>query len=38
MHLAWTFLGYSDGYNYFMGIIEIASIFILFKSTRALEF
>lgn len=36
MHLAWTFLGYSDGYNYFMGIIEIASIFILFKSTRAL--
>jgi hypothetical protein len=33
MGLAWTFLGFSKGYNYFMGIAEIAAIFLLFRRT-----
>ncbi|WP_316802520.1 hypothetical protein [Pedobacter nototheniae] len=33
MGLAWTFLGFSKGYNIFMGIIEISSIFLLFRKT-----
>lgn len=33
MGLAWTFLGFSKGYNMFMGIAEIASILLLFRRT-----
>lgn len=33
MGLAWTFLGYSKGYNLFMGIIEVSSILLLFRRT-----
>lgn len=33
MGLAWTFLGFSKGYNYFMGIAEIAAVFLLFRRT-----
>jgi hypothetical protein len=33
MGLAWTFLGYSKGYNYFMGFVEIAAILLLFRRT-----
>ena len=33
MGLAWTFLGFSKGYNLFMGIAEIASILLLFRRT-----
>lgn len=33
MGLAWTFLGFSDGYNLFMGIAEVASILLLFRRT-----
>ncbi|MFC4211922.1 hypothetical protein ACFOWA_12055 [Pedobacter lithocola] len=33
MGLAWTFLGFSKGYNIFMGIIEISAILLLFKRT-----
>jgi hypothetical protein len=33
MGLAWTFLGYSKGYNIFMGIIEVSSILLLFRRT-----
>lgn len=33
MGLAWTFLGFSKGYNLFMGIAEICSIFLLFRRT-----
>jgi uncharacterized membrane protein YphA (DoxX/SURF4 family) len=29
MHLAWSFLGYSKGYNYFMGFAETASGLLL---------
>lgn len=33
MGLAWTYLGFSKGYNLFMGVAEIASIFLLFRRT-----
>lgn len=33
MGLAWTFFGFSKGYNMFMGIAEIASILLLFRRT-----
>lgn len=33
MGLAWTFLGFSKGYNIFMGIVEFASAFLLFRKT-----
>lgn len=33
MGLAWTFLGFSKGYNIFMGIAEIAAVFLLFRRT-----
>ncbi len=36
MGLAWTFLGFSKGYNLFMGIAEICSIFLLFRRTLAI--
>lgn len=35
MGLAWTFLGFSDAYNYFMGFFEaIGGVLILFRRTR----
>ena len=35
MGLAWTFLGYSRGYNYFMGIAEITGgLLLLFKKSK----
>jgi hypothetical protein len=33
MGLAWTFLGYSKGYNIFMGIAEVMAILLLFRRT-----
>lgn len=33
MGLAWTFLGFSKGYNYFMGIAEVAAGLLLFRRT-----
>jgi len=33
MELAWSFLGYSKGYNLFMGIAEIMSLFLFFRRT-----
>ncbi len=33
MGLAWTFLGFSKGYNVFMGIIEVSAILLLFRRT-----
>ena len=33
MGLAWTFLGFSKGYNLFMGIAEVLSILLLFRRT-----
>ncbi len=33
MGLAWTFLGFSKGYNIFMGIIEVSAIMLLFRRT-----
>lgn len=33
MRLAWTFLGFSKGYNIFMGLAEFAAIFLLFRRT-----
>ena len=35
MGLAWTFLGFSKGYNIFMGIAEIAAVLLLFRRTMA---
>ena len=35
MGLAWTFLGYSKGYNYFMGMAEIiGGLLLLFKKSK----
>jgi uncharacterized membrane protein YphA (DoxX/SURF4 family) len=35
MGLAWTFLGYSKGYNYFMGLAEIiGGMLLLFRKTK----
>lgn len=37
MHLAWTFYGYSRGYNYFMGLAEvITGVFLLWRRTTRL--
>lgn len=36
MGLAWTFLGFSKGYNIFMGIVEILSVLLLFRRTAVL--
>ena len=36
MGLAWTFLGFSEGYNIFMGIAEILAGLLLFRRTLAL--
>ena len=33
MGLAWTFLGFSKGYNLFMGIAEVAALLLLFRRT-----
>lgn len=33
MGLAWTFLGYSKGYNLFMGIAELMAALLLFRRT-----
>lgn len=33
MGLAWTFLGFSKGYNLFMGIAELAALLLLFRRT-----
>lgn len=33
MGLAWTFLGFSKGYNLFMGLAEVAAILLLFRRT-----
>ncbi|SDC83580.1 hypothetical protein [Pedobacter soli] len=33
MGLAWTFLGFSKGYNIFMGIIEVSGVLLLFRRT-----
>lgn len=35
MGLAWTFLGFSKGYNLFMGIAELAAGLLLFRRTVA---
>ena len=37
MGLAWTFLGYSKGFNYFMGFAEIiGGLLLLFRKTKTL--
>lgn len=36
MGLAWTFLGFSKGYNIFMGILEISALLLLFRRTMTL--
>src|SRR5258706_3145302 len=33
MGLAWTFLGFSEGYNLFMGLAEVAAVLLLFRRT-----
>lgn len=33
MGLAWTFLGFSYGYNLFMGVAEVSAILLLFRRT-----
>ncbi|MGN7787367.1 hypothetical protein ACTJIJ_22730 [Niabella sp. 22666] len=33
MGLAWTFLGFSKGYNIFMGVAECAALLLLFRRT-----
>lgn len=33
MGLAWTFLGFSKGYNLFMGLAEVAALMLLFRRT-----
>jgi hypothetical protein len=33
MGLAWTFLGFSKGYNLFMGVAEVAALLLLFRRT-----
>lgn len=33
MGLAWTFLGFSRGYNLFIGIAELCALFLLFRRT-----
>ena len=36
MGLAWTFLGFSNGYNIFMGIIEVSAALLLFRRTMVI--
>jgi hypothetical protein len=36
MGLAWTFLGFSDGYNLFMGVAEILAALLFFRRTVTL--
>lgn len=36
MGLAWTFLGFSRGYNLFMGLAEVAAVLLLFRRTMTL--
>jgi len=36
MGLAWTFFGYSKGYNWFVGIAELFALLLLFRRTLAL--
>ena len=36
MGLAWTFLGFSKGYNWFMGVAEILAVLLLFRRTVTL--
>ncbi|WP_443937479.1 hypothetical protein [Pedobacter sp. MW01-1-1] len=36
MGLAWTFLGFSKGYNMFMGIIEVSAFLLLFRKTMVI--
>lgn len=36
MGLAWTFMGYSNGYNYFTGIAELLAGLMLFRKTTSL--
>jgi hypothetical protein len=36
MGLAWTFLGFSTGYNLFMGIAEVLALLLLFRRTMTL--
>ena len=36
MGLAWTFLGFSKGYNLFMGLAEVAAVLLLFRRTMTL--
>ena len=36
MGLAWAFLGFSTGYNLFMGFAEVAAILLLFRRTMTL--
>jgi hypothetical protein len=36
MGLAWTFLGFSSGYNLFMGIVEILALLLLFRKTMVI--
>jgi len=33
MGLAWTFMGYSRGYNFFMGVAEVSALLLLFRRT-----
>jgi hypothetical protein len=33
MGLAWTFLGFSKGYNVFMGFVEVSAVLLLFRRT-----
>lgn len=35
MGLAWTFMGFSNGYNIFMGVAEVAAVLLLFRKTVA---
>jgi hypothetical protein len=36
MGLAWTFLGFSRGYNLFMGLAEISAVLLLFRRTMTI--
>lgn len=36
MGLAWTYFGYSKGYSIFVGLVEILSVFLLFRRTVTL--
>ncbi|WP_207533252.1 hypothetical protein [Desertivirga arenae] len=36
MGLAWTFLGFSSGYNFFMGILELLAALLFFRKTTTL--